>query len=57
MAAISEAVSIACARTVVAEDNELFLGELGMTYLSAAPKNVSLFFFMAKFESSFLPFK
>ena len=41
MAAIAELVSIACARTVVAEDKELFLGELGMSYLSAAPKNVS----------------
>lgn len=41
MAAIAELLSIACARTVVAEDKELFLGELGMSYLSAAPKNVS----------------
>ena len=42
MAAIAELVSIACARTVVAEDKELFLGELGMSYLSAAPKNAEL---------------
>lgn len=45
MAAITEAISIACARTVVSEDNELFLGELSMTYLYAAPENVSLLIF------------
>ncbi|KAJ9689279.1 hypothetical protein PVL29_014787 [Vitis rotundifolia] len=37
IAAIVELVSIACARTVVDEDKELFLGELSMSYLSAAP--------------------
>ncbi|KAJ9680958.1 hypothetical protein PVL29_020061 [Vitis rotundifolia] len=42
VAAIAELVSIACARTVVAEDKELFLGELGMSYLSAAQKNAEL---------------
>ncbi|OAY49221.1 uncharacterized protein LOC110615960 [Manihot esculenta] len=35
--AIAERVAIACARTVVAKDKELFLGELGISYLSAAP--------------------
>ena len=42
VAIIVELVSIACARTVVAEDKELFLGELSMSYLSAAPAKVSL---------------
>ncbi|KAF2282565.1 hypothetical protein GH714_043194 [Hevea brasiliensis] len=37
--AIAERVAIACARTVLAEDKELFLGELSMSYLSAAPLN------------------
>ena len=40
-------VSIACARTVVAEDKELFLGELSMSYLSVAPAKVSLLVFTA----------
>ena len=39
--AIAERVSIACARTVVAGDKELFLGELSISYLSAAALNVS----------------
>ncbi|KAF9687792.1 hypothetical protein SADUNF_Sadunf02G0130000 [Salix dunnii] len=37
--AIAERVSIACARTVVAGDKELFLGELSISYLSAATLN------------------
>ncbi|XP_049399332.1 uncharacterized protein LOC125863203 [Solanum stenotomum] len=37
--AVAERVSIACARTVVGKDKELFLGELRMSYLSAAPCN------------------
>ncbi|KAG5251526.1 hypothetical protein OIU76_007740 [Salix suchowensis] len=37
--AIAERVSIACARTVVAGDKELFLGELSISYLSAASLN------------------
>ena len=41
IAAVAEAVSIATARTMVAEDKELFLGELSISYLSSAPKNVS----------------
>ncbi|XP_022769708.1 uncharacterized protein LOC111313308 [Durio zibethinus] len=42
VAAIAERVAIATARTVVGEDKEIFLGELGMSYLSAAPKNAEL---------------
>ncbi|KAK9273071.1 hypothetical protein L1049_017878 [Liquidambar formosana] len=42
VAAVSEMVSIACARTVVAEDKDLFLGEMSISYLSAAPRNVEL---------------
>lgn len=41
IAAVAEAVAFATARTVVAEDKELFLGELSIAYLSSAPKNVS----------------
>ena len=37
-------MSIACARTVVAGDKELFLGELSISYLSAATLNVSFSF-------------
>lgn len=40
--AVAERVAIACARTVVEENKSLFLGELGISYLSAAPHNVSL---------------
>ena len=36
-----EALSTACARTVVAEDKELFLGEISISYLSGTPINVS----------------
>ena len=43
VAAIAEMVSIACARTVVSEDKELFLGELSISYLSGAQNNVSYF--------------
>ena len=42
VAAIAEAVSIACARTVFPEDKEIFLGELSISYLSGATNNVSL---------------
>ncbi|XP_061340186.1 uncharacterized protein LOC133286750 [Gastrolobium bilobum] len=34
-----EALCTACARTVVAEDKELFLGEMSISYLSATPTN------------------
>lgn len=39
---VAERVAIACARTVVGEDKDIFLGELSNTYLSPAPCNVSL---------------
>ncbi|KAK7374176.1 hypothetical protein VNO80_07602 [Phaseolus coccineus] len=39
VASFVESLSIACARTVVAEDKELFLGEINVSYLSAAPIN------------------
>ncbi|XVE77080.1 hypothetical protein DITRI_Ditri13aG0033200 [Diplodiscus trichospermus] len=42
VAAIAERVAIATARTVVGEDKDIFLGELGMSYLSAAPKDAEL---------------
>ncbi|XP_028769121.1 uncharacterized protein LOC114726635 [Neltuma alba] len=41
-AAAVELVSIACARTVMAEDKELFLGEISMAYLSGAMLNTEL---------------
>ncbi|CAH8389139.1 unnamed protein product [Eruca vesicaria subsp. sativa] len=37
VASIAERLSMACARTLVSEDKHLFLGELSMSYLSAAP--------------------
>ncbi|XP_020219283.1 uncharacterized protein LOC109802357 [Cajanus cajan] len=37
-----ELMSIACARTVVAEDKELFLGEMNVSYLSGAPTNTEV---------------
>lgn len=40
--AVAERVSIACARTVVGKDKELFLGELGISYVSAAPSNAEV---------------
>uniref|UniRef100_A0A7N2MDL9 Thioesterase domain-containing protein n=1 Tax=Quercus lobata TaxID=97700 RepID=A0A7N2MDL9_QUELO len=40
LAAICEVVSIACARTVVAEDKDVFLGDMSISYLSAAPINM-----------------
>ncbi|CAL0304665.1 unnamed protein product [Lupinus luteus] len=33
----AELLSTACARTVVAEDKDIFLGEISVSYLSAAP--------------------
>ncbi|XP_027906303.1 uncharacterized protein LOC114165884 [Vigna unguiculata] len=36
---LSEILSTACARTVVAEDKELFLGEISISYMSATPVN------------------
>ncbi|VFQ66361.1 unnamed protein product [Cuscuta campestris] len=40
--ALAERVAIACARTVVGEEKELFLGELSMSYLSSAPLNAEV---------------
>lgn len=37
VAAVAEMVAIACARTVVGKDKEIFLGDLSNTYLSVAP--------------------
>ncbi|KAG2720241.1 hypothetical protein I3843_02G020900 [Carya illinoinensis] len=42
VAAVAEMVSIACARTMVAEDKELFLGEQSISYLSAAQTNAEV---------------
>nr|GMC90834.1 acyl-coenzyme A thioesterase 13-like [Ipomoea batatas] len=39
---IAERVAIACARTVAGKDKELFLGELSMSYLSAATVNAEV---------------
>ncbi|KAH6767427.1 hypothetical protein C2S52_018410 [Perilla frutescens var. hirtella] len=39
---VAERVAIACARTVVGENKDLFLGELGISYLSAAPHNAEV---------------
>ncbi|KAK4847672.1 hypothetical protein QYF36_004501 [Acer negundo] len=40
--ALVERMAIACARTVVAEEKEIFLAELSISYLSAAPANSEL---------------
>ncbi|CAO2827828.1 unnamed protein product [Amaranthus hypochondriacus] len=42
VAAVAERLAIACARTMVAEDKQLFLGELSTSYLSATPINVKM---------------
>lgn len=42
IAAVAETVLFATARMVLAEDKELFPGELSISYLSSAPTNVSL---------------
>ncbi|XP_030533812.1 uncharacterized protein LOC115743227 [Rhodamnia argentea] len=42
VAAVAERVAIGCARTVMHKDKELFLGELSISYLSAAPQNSEL---------------
>ena len=48
VASFVESLSTACARTVVAEDKELFLGEITLSYLSAAPINVSSVYWISK---------
>ncbi|KAI3441819.1 uncharacterized protein J3R85_001862 [Psidium guajava] len=42
VAAVAERVAIGCARSVKREDKELFLGELSISYLSAAPQTSEL---------------
>ncbi|KVH89129.1 uncharacterized protein LOC112527056 [Cynara cardunculus var. scolymus] len=39
---VAEIVAIACARTVVNKDKELFLGELSVSYLAAAVKQTEV---------------
>ncbi|KAI3865340.1 hypothetical protein MKW92_016199 [Papaver armeniacum] len=39
---IAELMALACARTLVANDKDLFLGELSISYLAAAGVNVEL---------------
>ncbi|XP_038892740.1 uncharacterized protein LOC120081650 isoform X2 [Benincasa hispida] len=42
VAAAAEFLSIACARTVVGPDKELFIGELSISFLSGAPGNAEV---------------
>ncbi|KAL8554325.1 hypothetical protein ACS0TY_002493 [Phlomoides rotata] len=42
VAAVAERVAIACARTVVGKDKDIFLGELAISYLSSAPPNTEI---------------
>ncbi|GAB4844439.1 hypothetical protein Ancab_037803 [Ancistrocladus abbreviatus] len=42
VAAVAERMAVACARTVVGAEKELFLGELRVSYLSSAQLNVEL---------------
>ncbi|MCL7024414.1 hypothetical protein MKW94_024959 [Papaver nudicaule] len=42
VATVAKLVAVACARTVVKEDKELRLGEMSISYLSAASVNVEL---------------
>lgn len=49
VAAVAERVAIACARTVVGIDKDIFLGELSISYLYAAPHKVSLCSFSENF--------
>lgn len=39
---IAEIVAVACARTVVNKDKEIFLGELSVSYLSSAVNEVCI---------------
>ncbi|KAF8027006.1 hypothetical protein BT93_E0050 [Corymbia citriodora subsp. variegata] len=47
VAAVAERVAVGCARTVMREDKELFLGELSISYLSAVPSNVCFLSFQS----------
>ncbi|XP_047252059.1 uncharacterized protein LOC107873321 isoform X3 [Capsicum annuum] len=40
--AVAERVAIACARTIVGKDKELFLGELSISYLSGTTQNAEV---------------
>ncbi|XP_058744060.1 uncharacterized protein LOC131616674 [Vicia villosa] len=42
VASLVEVLAIACARTVIAEDKQLFLGEMSVSYLSATPVDVEV---------------
>ena len=42
LAAVAETISIACAKTVVGDDKEIFLGEQSLSYLSGAAIDVSV---------------
>ncbi|KAG6434434.1 hypothetical protein SASPL_106068 [Salvia splendens] len=42
VASVAERVAIACAKTVVGTDGDLFLGELCISYLSSAPRNAQV---------------
>lgn len=42
VASVAEMVAVACARTVVGKEKELFLGELSNSYLSAAPQDAEV---------------
>lgn len=46
VASVAEILSVACARTVVGKEKELFLGESSTSYLSSAPDNVSTHTFL-----------
>ncbi|KZV21825.1 hypothetical protein F511_13628 [Dorcoceras hygrometricum] len=39
---VAERVAIACARTIVGKEKDLFLGELSISYLYAAPHNAEV---------------
>ncbi|KAL6557212.1 hypothetical protein OROMI_017562 [Orobanche minor] len=42
VAAVAERVATACARTVVGKEKDIFLSELSISYLSAAPENIKV---------------
>ncbi|XP_057805722.1 uncharacterized protein LOC131020729 [Salvia miltiorrhiza] len=42
VASVAERVAIACAKTVVHKDEDLFLGDLSISYLSSAPRNAEI---------------
>ncbi|GFP85976.1 hypothetical protein PHJA_000741500 [Phtheirospermum japonicum] len=42
VAAVAERIAIACVRTIIGKEKDIFLSELSISYLSAAPKKVEL---------------